>query len=103
MDSVINKLTEIEQTASAIVAHAEAEEEKLDREYEEKRKAFDRQMEEETKARIEKIQEGLEHDKENLLTGQENTSRELIASLQKEYEEKHTLYAEDILKRITEV
>lgn len=32
MDSVINKLTEIEQTASAIVAHAEAEKEKLDRE-----------------------------------------------------------------------
>ena len=28
MDSVINKLTEIEQTASAIVAHAEAEKEK---------------------------------------------------------------------------
>lgn len=71
MDSVINKLTEIEQTASAIVAHAEAEKEKLDREYEEKRKVFDLRMEEETKARIEKIQEGLEHDKENLLTGQE--------------------------------
>ena len=69
MDSVINKLTEIEQTASAIVAHAEAEKEKLDREYEEKRKVFDLRMEEETKARIEKIQEGLEHDKENLLTG----------------------------------
>ena len=68
MDSVINKLTEIEQTASAIVAHAEAEKEKLDREYEEKRKVFDLRMEEETKARIEKIQEGLEHDKENLLT-----------------------------------
>ncbi len=29
MDSVIDKLTEIEQTASAIVAHAEAEKAKL--------------------------------------------------------------------------
>mgnify|MGYP000491334532 CR=1 FL=1 len=59
MDSVINKLTEIEQTASAIVAHAEAEKEKLDREYEEKRKVFDLRMEEETKARIERFRRGL--------------------------------------------
>lgn len=103
MDSVINKLTEIEQTASAIVAHAEEEKEKLDREYEEKRKEFDRKLEEETMERIQKIQNELEQDKKDLLTGQESTSRGLIEYLQKEYEEKHTIYARDILKRITEV
>lgn len=103
MDSVINKLTEIEQTASAIVAHAEEEKEKLDREYEERRRVFDEELEEKTLARIARIQDGLESDKKNLLTGQEEASRALIESLQKEYEEKHTMYAEDILKRITEV
>ena len=41
MDSIVNKLTEIEDAASAIVAHAETQKEILDREYEEKRKAFD--------------------------------------------------------------
>lgn len=103
MDSVINKLTEIEQTASAIVAHAEEEKEKLDREYEVRRKEFDRKLEEETMSRIQKIQNELEYDKKDLLTGQESASRGLIDSLKKEYEEKHTRYARDILKRITEV
>lgn len=103
MDSVINKLTEIEETASAIVAHAEEEKEKLSMEYEKKRQEFDRKLEEETMTRIAAIQEGLEHDKKDLLTGQESTSRDLIVSLQEEYEKKHTMYAKDILRRITEV
>ena len=33
MDSILNKLTEIEKTASAIVEHAEAQKEVLDKEY----------------------------------------------------------------------
>ena len=100
MDSVIDKLTEIEQTASAIVAHAEEEKAEIDREYDEK---FDQKLEEETMVRIERIREGLESDKKHLLTGQEESSRELIASLQEEYTKNHTVYAENILKRITEV
>ena len=100
MDSVIDKLTEIEQTASAIVAHAEEEKAEIDREYDERRKKFDQKLEEETMVRI---REGLESDKKHLLTGQEESSRELIASLQEEYTKNHTVYAENILKRITEV
>ena len=46
MDSVINKLTEIEDAASAIVEHAQEQKAVLDREYEEKRKAFDAELEE---------------------------------------------------------
>ena len=41
MDSIVNRLTEIEDAASAIVQHAEDQKEELNREYEEKRKAFD--------------------------------------------------------------
>ena len=103
MDSVIDKLTEIEQTASAIVAHAEEEKAEIDREYDERRKKFDQKLEEETMVRIERIREGLESDKKHLLTGQEESSMELIASLQEEYTKNHTVYAENILKRITEV
>lgn len=103
MDSVIDKLTEIEQTASAIVAHAEEEKAEIDREYDERRKKFDQKLEEETMVRIERIREGLESDKKHLLTGQDESSRELIASLQEEYTKNHTVYAENILKRITEV
>ena len=59
MDSVIDKLTEIEQTASAIVAHAEEEKAEIDREYDERRKKFDQKLEEETMVRIERIRRGL--------------------------------------------
>ena len=45
MDSIVNKLTEIEDAASAIVAHAETQKEVLDREYDEKRRAFDEDLE----------------------------------------------------------
>ena len=42
MESIINKLTEIESAASAIAEHAELQKSVLDKEYEEKRKQFDR-------------------------------------------------------------
>ena len=48
MDSIVNKLTEIEDAASAIVAHAETQKEVLDREYDEKRRAFDEDLEKQT-------------------------------------------------------
>ncbi|MBY0758465.1 hypothetical protein [Sellimonas caecigallum] len=103
MDSVIDKLTEIEVAASAIVSHAEKEKEELDREFEERRKEFDRELEEKTNEKIKKIQEELERDKKAMLDGQESASSDLIMSLQDEYETRHTEYAKEILQRITEV
>ena len=49
MDSIVNRLTEIEDAASAIVRHAEEEKEILDQEYDKKRKAFDDELEKKTK------------------------------------------------------
>ena len=50
MDSIVNKLTEIEDAASAIVQHAEDQKEVLNKEYEDKRKAFDAELEKEDSA-----------------------------------------------------
>ena len=60
MDSIVNRLTEIEDAASAIVRHAEEQKEVLDQEYEKKRKAFDDELEEKTRARLDAIREDLE-------------------------------------------
>lgn len=49
MDSIVNRLTEIEDAASAIVRHAEEEKEILDQEYDKKRKAFDDELEKKDK------------------------------------------------------
>ena len=103
MDSIVNKLTEIEDAASAIVAHAETQKEVLDREYDEKRRAFDEDLEKQTQARINAIRDELEKNTSGNLDSQSGASTETIRALQKEYEEKHTEYAHEILRRITEV
>ena len=95
MDAILDKLTEIENAASAIVRHAEEQKDVLGQEFDEKRKKFDEDLENKTKARLEKIREQLE--------SSSGASEDTICSLRKEYEEKHTEYAHEILRRITEV
>lgn len=103
MDSIVNRLTEIEDAASAIVRHAEEEKEILDQEYDKKRKAFDDELEKRTKERLDAIRAELEKKTASILEGQNEASDALIRSLQQEYEEKHTEYAHEILRHITEV
>lgn len=103
MDSIVNKLTKIEDAASAIVQHAEEQKEVLNKEYDEKRRTFDEELEKKTEARLNAIRSELEENTSRILDSQSDSSTELIRSLQKEYEEKHTEYAHEILKRITEV
>ena len=103
MDSIINRLTEIEETASSIVEHAEEQKAVLDKEYDEKRRAFDEDLEKQTQARINAIRDELEKNTSGILNSQNGASTETIRALQKEYEEKHTEYAHEILRRITEV
>lgn len=103
MDSIVKKLTEIESAASAIVEHAEAQKEILDREYQEKRRKFDVELESKTMSQIQKIRDGLEQDTRRLLDSQSGENSDSIAALKEEYETMHTQYAKDILKHITEV
>lgn len=103
MDSIINKLTEIETAASAIVTHAEVQKEALDREYEQKRRQFDEQLEAETQAKLREIRQQLEADTKELLDRQAGSNIDSIRALEEEYEARHTDYAKEILKRITEV
>lgn len=103
MDSIINKLTEIESAASAIVQHAEAEKSVLDEKYNKKRLDFDKELEAHTQQRIQEIQKKLEAETSRILSGQSQESQDELDALQREYEEKHSEYAHEILRRITEV
>ena len=100
MDSIVKKLSEIEAAAAAVVEHAEAQKAVLDDEF---RGMFDDDLEAQTQARIKKIRDELERNTAELLACQSSANTDSIEALQKEYEEKHTLYAQMILKRITEV
>ena len=103
MDSIINRLTEIEETASSIVEDAEEQKAVLDQEYDEKRRKFDAELEEKTQARIQTIQNKVKEETSKLVEGQSGTGGMEVELLRKEYEQRHTEYARNILKRITEV
>ena len=103
MGSIVNKLTEIESAASAIIAHAETQKETLEHEYQAKRKAFDDDLERRTSTQIGEIREQLEQNIAALLSNQSSGTSDSITALQQEYESCHTKYAQDILKQITEV
>ena len=90
MDSIVNRLTEIEDAALAIVRHAEEQKEVLDQEYDKKRREFDDELEEKTQARLNTTREDLEKKTSALLDSQSGCSETLIQALQDEYEEKHT-------------
>ena len=103
MESIVNRLTEIEDAASAIVQHAEDQKDALNKEYDEKRRKFDEELEKKTQERISVIRDKLEKKTSQLLDSQSGSSDAVIQALQKEYSERHTEYAREILKRITEV
>ncbi len=76
MDSIINKLTEIESAASAIVQHAEAEKSALDEKFDKKRMDFDKELEADTQRQIQGIRDKLESETSRILSGQSQESQD---------------------------
>ncbi|MBO5461204.1 MAG: hypothetical protein J5983_05365 [Ruminococcus sp.] len=103
MNSIVKRLSEIDAAACAIAGNAEEQKQKLNQEYDEKYHAFNKELEASTAAEIQAIRSKLEQQTTSLLNEQRAASKAYITSLQKEYDEKHTEYAQAILKRITEV
>ena len=90
MDSIIEKLSDIENTAEAIVEHAEAQKYEIEKKIQAKRDQFDKDLEAEAKM-------------DQILEEQREKNRSTIDNLRKEYEENHSAYAQEILKHIIEV
>lgn len=102
MESIVEKLAEIEKTAESIVEHAQARKTEVEREIQAKRDDFDRELDAYTKAELEKIRTQAEAQMDQVLEEQRIQNRSEIERLNAEYEKNHTLYAREILKKITE-
>ncbi|MDD3140016.1 MAG: hypothetical protein PHX08_13710 [Lachnospiraceae bacterium] len=103
MDSIVNKLSEIEKAAVSIVSHAEEQKKLLEEEMEAKRTKFDDELAAETQRKIATIHAALEQKMKQELEAQEAQSIANIAAYEKEYELHHEVYAQEIIKHITEV
>lgn len=102
MESIVEKLAEIEKTAESIVEHAQARKTEVEREIQAKRDDFDRELDAYTKAELEKIRTQAEAQMDQVLEEQRIQNRSEIECLNAEYEKSHTRYAREILKKITE-
>lgn len=103
MNSIIEQLSEIESAAEAIVDHAEQQKGEIEKKIQAQRDQFDRDLEEETQEKLAAIRAETEAKMNQVLGEQKEKNQFMLDHLQKEYEEKHEIYAEEILRHIIEV
>ena len=94
MDHIVKKLSEIEHAAEAVVEHAELEKSELEERIQNERNQFDKQLDD--------IHKGLNRQMDEILARQNRKNQTAIEELKKDFEEKHTAYAEKIVRRIIE-
>lgn len=102
MDTIVKKLSEIERAAESVVSHAEEQKSELEREIQAKRNTYDEELEERTQKELGSIRSGLEKQMDDVLQKQEQKNQAAISQIRLDFEEKHTSYAEEIIKQIIE-
>ena len=103
MNSVIEKLAEIEAAAEAVVERAGEQKAEIEKELQEKRDAFDRDVAARTKKALDLIRREREEKMEALLLEQREKNQSVIEELEREYADNHSAYAGSILQKIIEV
>lgn len=102
MDTIVKKLSEIEHAAEAVVAHAEEQKSELEKEIQARRDAYDAELEQKTQKELLAIRSGLEKQMEEVLKKQEDKNQSAIEQMRRDFEQKHTVYATDIVRHIIE-
>ena len=103
METIAEKLSEIEMTARSIVDGAQEQKHQMEMKMQKKRDTFDADMEKETNEKILKIQSDLATNMENLLKKQEEQNNNEIEALKQDFKEHHSEYAKQILERVIKV
>lgn len=100
MESVINKLTEIENAASRILEGAANQKRLLDRQQQERIEAFDRELEESTNDRIRKIRGSLKAETDTQLERMRKEAEEELRRLETAYDETHEVLSSGICEKL---
>ena len=103
METIAEKLSEIEMTARSIVDGAQEQNHQMEMKIQKQRDTFDADMEKETNEKILKIQSDLATNMENLLKKQEEQNNNEIEALKQDFKEHHSEYARQILERVIKV
>ena len=103
MNSVIEKLAEVEETAETIVEHARQQMGEIERKIQAERDQFDHDLEKETQEKLEKIKARSQMEVEKVMDRERKKNQTAIDDLKREYEENHDIYAEEIVRHMIEV
>ena len=103
METIAEKLSEIEMTARSIVDGAQEQKHQMEMKMQKQRDTFDADMEKETNEKILKIQSDLATYMENLLKKQEEQNNNEIEVLKQDFKEHRSEYARQILERVIKV
>lgn len=101
MDTVIEKISEIESSATAIMEEANKRKAAFAKEMEERTAIFDQQLEEETKKRIDELRAKKEVEMKQRLNEQRSISRKVLEAMEKRYRDHHTQYVEELFEKMT--
>lgn len=96
MDTVIEKISEIESAAASIMNDANERKKAFAKDMEERTAAFDAQLEAETSKKIEELQAGMEISMNKRLEKQRSDSQKVLEAMEQRYEDHHTQYVEEL-------
>ena len=92
MDTVINRLSDIEKAAVSVMDGAGERKKQMAREMEEKTAAFDAQLEKENQDRISQIRSKMEEELQQELRQQKEDAKAVMARLEEAYEARQALF-----------
>ena len=98
MDTVINRLSDIEKAAVSVMDGAGERKKQMAREMEEKTAAFDARLEKENQDRISQIRGKMEEELQQELRQQKEDAKAVMARREVAYEARHEEYAQAFVK-----
>jgi len=102
MDTVINKISEVESAASAIMDEANDQKKAFAEAMNDKTIAFDHELEAETNKKLQALQTKMELEMQARLADQKEFVEHLLTKLEHNYEECHSQYVDRLFQALLE-
>ena len=100
MDTVIKRISEIEQSAVAVMDDAAARKKAFAAEMEEKTRRFDQTADEETEKKLQSLRRETETRMNLELSGQKAEAEKQLAQMEKNYELHHETYVKKLFQEL---
>ena len=100
MDTVIKRISEIEQSAVAVMDDAAARKKAFAAEMEEKTRRFDQTADEETEKKLQSLRREMETRMNLELSGQKAEAEKQLAQMEKKYELHHEAYVKKLFQEL---